>query len=137
MFDRISADLKEAMKAQDKLKLSVLRMLKSKLIENKTSPQPIAEPDVVIQYAKQLKDAMVSYPAGSAPLQALAAELATLAAYLPAQMGETEVVALIQAIVTRTQAKQLGAVMKELSPVIKGKFDGKRASELVQQALLS
>ena len=136
MFDRISIDLKDAMKAQDKHKLSVLRMLKSKLIENKTSSQPIAEPDVVIQYAKQLKDAMVTYPAGSEPLKQLEAELETLAAYLPAQMQEAQVVALIQGIVAKTQAKQMGTVMKELSPLIKGKFDGKRASELVQQALV-
>lgn len=135
MFDRISSDLKEAMKSQDKHKLSVLRMLKSKLIENKTSPKPIAEPDVVIQYAKQLKDAMVAYPAGSEPLLQLEAELATLAAYLPTQMQEADVVVLIARIVEQTQATQMGAVMKELSPLIKGKFDGKRATELVQQAL--
>lgn len=135
MFDRISLDLKEAMKAQDKHKLSVLRMLKSKLIENKTSAHPIAEPDVVIQYAKQLKDALITYPAGSDAQQQLEAELATLAAYLPAQLNEADVVGLIRGIVEKTQAKQMGVVMKELSPLIKGKFDGKRATELIQQAL--
>jgi len=135
MFDRISNDIKEAMKAQDKQRLSVLRMLKSKFIENKTSTAPVPEADVAIQYSKMLKDAMTTYPAGSDHYKQLELELQYLAPYLPQPVTEAEVVGFIREILARTKATQLGPVMKELSPLIKGKFDGKRATELIQKEL--
>jgi uncharacterized protein YqeY len=52
-------------------------------------------------------------------------------AYLPKAMEESEVVALIQDIKAKG-AKDMGAIMKELQPQIKGRFDGKRASDLVK-----
>ena len=62
MFEQISEDIKQAMKAKEKEKLDALRMLKSKLIENKTSGKPIAEVDVAISYSKKLKDSLELYP---------------------------------------------------------------------------
>ena len=65
MFEQVSSDIKDAMKAKDKPKLDALRMLKSRLIENKTAKKPKAELDVVIQYCKQLKDSLTEFPEGS------------------------------------------------------------------------
>ena len=65
MIDRVSADIKDAMKKREKERLSVLRYLKSMLLENKTSKKPKPELEVVILHNKKLKDSFEAYPEGS------------------------------------------------------------------------
>jgi len=130
----ITEDIKNAMKAGEKEKLSALRMAKAALIENKTSAAPKAEQDVLIGYAKKLAGTIENFPEGDINRQKIKNEIAFLKSYLPEQMDEATVVAMINDIVAKGAANQ-GMVMKELSPLIKGKFDGKRANELVTTAL--
>ena len=54
---------------------------------------------------------------------------------MPKALEENEVVAMIHEIKTKNPSANQGILMKELTPFIKGKFDGKRASELVKKAL--
>lgn len=135
MLDKISSDIKEAMKAQDKERLSALRYLKSMLIENKTSSNPKAEQDVAIALAKKLKDSIEIYPEGHPSRAQIEKEVSFLAPYLPASVGEAEVEAIIKEIVGRLEKPNAGLIMKELSPQIKGRFDGKKASEMVKKIL--
>lgn len=135
MFDKISQDIKDAMKAKDAAKLEVLRMLKSRLLENKTSKQPKPEMDVVIGYFKMLKDSAEMYPQGSEQKEKVLSEMEQIKPYMPVQLEETEVEHLIKGILENNPESNFGQVMKELSPKIKGKFDGKKASELVKSAL--
>lgn len=135
MFDLVSEHIKQAMRDKDKDRLEALRMLKSKLLENKTSKKPIAEPDVVIQYCKKLKDSQELYPVDSEQRKKIDVELAHLAEYMPKQLSEDQVKQMIGAIVEAEPESNFGAVMKLLSPQIKGQFDGKRATELVKQML--
>lgn len=139
MLERISNDIKDAMKTGKKEKLDVLRMLKAKLIENKTSAKPKEEIDVVVAHYKQLKDSMDSYPAGAPQRDAVLSELKHLDIYMPAQLDESNVRSIIKEIVQKlnsTGKANMGMVMKELSPKIKGQFDGKRANEMVNEELV-
>ena len=85
-------------------------------------------------HAKRLQDSLELYQAGTSAHDKIIKELEVVKAYLPKAMEEAEVVAIIKDIKARG-AKDMGAVMKELQPQIKGRFDGKRASELVKENL--
>ena len=135
MIDKISDHIKEAMKAKETDRLSALRMLKSKLLENKTAKKPLQENDVLISYCKKLRDSLASFPEGSEHFKKTELELKYLAVYMPEQLTEDEVLELINKIKSSTEAPNFGAIMKALSPQIKGRFDGKKASELVKGAL--
>lgn len=136
MYDRVCQDLKEAMKAKDKDRLEVLRMLKSKLLENKTAKTPLDdEQAVVIAYSKQLKDSLAMFPAGSEQQKKIETELSYLTPYLPTQLTEGEVRKMAEDIIKNSENANFGLVMKQLSPLIKGKFDGKQASDIVKSML--
>ena len=129
--DKVSKEIIVAMKAKDKVKLNVLRFLKKLFIENETSKKPIAELDIVISHAKKLRDSLDMYPEGP-QRDEVVAELDVIAEYLPKQLTEEEVVNMINDIKAGLDNPNMGAIMKELSSKIKGKFDGKKATELVK-----
>lgn len=135
MKDRVSKEIITAMKAKDKPRLNVLRYLKKLFIENDTSKKPIDEMEIVISYAKKVKDSISLYPEGSEQRAEIEAEVVILSEFLPEQLDEAKVLEIVNSIVGSLENPNMGAVMKELSPQIKGKFDGKRASQLVVAAL--
>ena len=132
--EQVTNDIKEAMKAKDNARLGALRMLKAAFIHNNTSVKPLDDMSVAISHVKKLSDSLEMFPAGSEQRIQTEAEIAALKGYLPASMDESEVVKIIADIKSRG-AKDMGAIMKELQPQIKGRFDGKRASDLVKAAL--
>ena len=134
LMDQVNNDIKEAMKAKQQERLDALRMLKAEFIKNNTSPKPTDELSITIGHAKRLQDSLEMYQAGTEAHGKIVKELDVIKAYLPKQMEEAEVVTLINDIKARG-AKDMGAIMKELQPQIKGKFDGKRASDLVKGAI--
>jgi uncharacterized protein len=131
MMDQVNNDIKEAMKAKQQERLDALRMLKAEFIKNNTAPKPTDELSVTVAHAKRIQDSLEMYQAGSEAHTKIMKELDVIKAYLPKQMEEAEVVALINDIKAKG-AKDMGSIMKELQPQIKGKFDGKRASDLVK-----
>ena len=135
MMDRVSEDIQTAMKAKDKTRLNVLRFVKKLLIENKTAKQVIPELDVVIKYAKQLNDSLTQFPVESEQYKETQAELVVLKEYLPGPMSETEVQKIIDEIKQANPSANMGLIMKELGPHIKGRFDGKKASDMVKASL--
>lgn len=135
MMDKISEDIKLAMKAQDKIKLNALRYIKKLLIENKTSTKPVNEMDIVISHAKKLKDSLSIYPADSSQRKDLEDEINVLQEYLPQALSEAEVLDIIKEIKDSMAAPTFPLIMKEIQVKIKGRFDGKRATELIKSAL--
>lgn len=136
MIEQLNQDIKAAMKAKEKEKLTAIRYLKSMLLENQTSKSPQPEMDVVIKHVKKLKDSLESYPADNPMRGQIQNEIKFLEVYMPKQMSEDEVVVMIDQIISSLGEKpQMGAVMKELTPKIKGMFDGKKASQLVKDKL--
>jgi uncharacterized protein YqeY len=132
--DRVSKEIIVAMKAKDKTRLNVLRYLKKLFIENDTAKKPISEMDIVISHAKKTKDSLSMYPDGDLK-DGINAELLVLAEYLPIALTADDVKKLIEEIKAGNENANMGVIMKELSPKIKGQFDGKEATELVKAAL--
>lgn len=134
MMDQVNNDIKEAMKAKDQPRLDALRMLKAEFIKNNTAAKPTDELSVTVAHAKRLSDSLEMYQAGTEAHGKILKEVDVIKAYLPKAMDEAEVVKIINDIKARG-AKDMGSIMKELQPQIKGRFDGKRASELVKAAV--
>ncbi len=134
LMDQVNNDIKEAMKARQQERLDALRMLKAEYIKNNTAAKPTDELSVTIGHAKRIQDSLEMYQAGTPAYTKIVNELEVVKNYLPKGMEEAEVVGIINDIKAKG-AKDMGAIMKELQPLIKGRFDGKRASDLVKAAL--
>jgi uncharacterized protein len=133
--DNVSEQIKDAMRAKDKVRLNVLRYLKKLFIENDTAKKAQPELEIVISYAKKIKDSISMYPDGSEQQDGIKKEVEILNEFLPKQLEKADVEKIINDIKAGLENPNMGAIMKELSPQIKGKFDGKEASQMVQAAL--
>jgi uncharacterized protein YqeY len=134
MMDKVNNDIKEAMKAKQQERLDALRMLKAEFIKNNTAAKPTDELSITVAHAKRLQDSLEMYQAGTEAHDKIMKEYAVIKEYLPQEMAEADVVKLIQEIKAKG-AKDMGSIMKELQPQIKGRFDGKKASDLVKANL--
>jgi uncharacterized protein YqeY len=135
LIDKISEDIKQAMINKEKDKLDALRGLKAMLIENKTAKAPIPEIDVASKCVQKLRDSLETFPDGHPIREKTLKEIDTLAVYLPKQLSEEEVKNFIQEIVKNNPGANAGMIMKDLTPKIKGLFDGKAANELVKATI--
>lgn len=141
---RIDDEMKEAARAQQKRRLGTLRMLKSamKYREIETG-KPLEDADVVAVVGtliKQRKDSAAQYRAGGRPELAEneTEEIKILEAFLPRQLTDDELSAMVQEAVATAGAKgpkDMGAVMKALMPKVAGQAEGKRVSDAVKSAL--
>ena len=134
LMEKVNNDIKEAMKAKDSQRLDALRMLKAEFIKNNTAAKPTDELSVAVSHAKRIQDSLEMYQSSTPAYDKIVAELEVIKGYLPSQLTESEVTTLIQEIKAKG-AKDMGSIMKELQPQIKGRFDGKKASDLVKAAL--
>jgi uncharacterized protein YqeY len=144
---RIDEDLKDAMRAKDAARLSVLRLLKAALknaaIEKVGAEGELNDADAVAVIRKQVKqrqDSIESFEKGGRAdlAEKEKAEIAVLSNYLPQAMNAEELqktVAETIAEVGATSRAQMGAVMKALQPKIAGRADGKTLSAEVQKQL--
>ncbi len=135
LLDQLNQDIKAAMKNKEKEKLQALRYMKSMLMENATSKKPTAEMDVLVKHHKKLKESLENYPADHPMAVQTTAELEVVQTYLPQPLTEAEVQKIIDEIKAGLDQVDMGAIMKELQPRIKGRFDGKKASQMVKDAL--
>ena len=143
--ERIDADLKDAMRAKEAGKLSVLRGLKSALnyaaIEKADAAlDDAAAVQVIRKQVKQRQDSIESFEKGGRPELAAKEkeELEILNAYLPKGLSAEELSALVRetiAEVGATSKAQMGAVMKALQAKVAGRADGKTLSAEVQRQL--
>jgi hypothetical protein len=141
---KIEQQLVAAAKARDKVTLSALRMLKTALhnkeIDLMRQPNEAEAMQVLSQMVKQRKDSIEQFARGGRQdlVEKEEAELKILQAFMPAQMSEDEVEALIRELIAETgavSAKDMGKVMKALMPKIAGRADGKAAGEKVKGLL--
>ena len=101
-------------------------------VNGKTSKSPIAEMDVLINCVKKLKGSLENFPDGHDIKLKTEKEIEILSQYMPKQLTTEEVKNIIAEIVKNNPGANQGLIMKELTPKIKGQFDGKAASELVK-----
>jgi uncharacterized protein YqeY len=148
--DRISNEVKQALKAGDKTRVGCLRMLKSKILEREVALRPKKGADYQLQdeetlqvlstYAKQRREAIDSYrEAGREELaRQEEIELAIIREYLPQQLSEEQIREIVAQAVKQSGASSpaaMGEVMKRVVVRTRGAADGKLVSRIVREAL--
>lgn len=146
LFDIISNDIKEAMKAKDKVALDTLRNIKKSLLEAKTAPganDTVSDETamkIIRKLAKQGRESAELYQ--SQKRDDLAneelAQVAIMEKYLPAQMSEDEIRNALKTIIEETGAstqQEMGKVMGIATKRLAGKADGKTISQIVKELL--
>lgn len=148
LIDRISDDIKSAMKAKDKLRLETVRSVKKTLLEKVVEARvkgngelsPEEELAALSQLAKQRRDSIAQYLDAGRPELAdkEQQELEILQEYLPTQLSLEEVEAIVDKIIAQvgaTSPRDMGKVMGPAMQELKGKADGKLVQDAVKQRL--
>ena len=148
LFEKVSEDIKNAMKAKDKVALETLRNVKKFFLEAKTAPganDTLTDADalkIIQKLVKQGKDSAEIYTQqGRADLaEAELAQVKVLETYLPKQMTAEELEVVVKAIIAQVGAagpKDMGKVMGVASKALAGKAEGRAISETVKRLLNS
>ncbi len=145
--ERLDADLKDAMRAKDEVRTNAVRAVKSAIKYKEVEPGGGALDDggilqIVMTLIKQRKDSLEQFTTGGRADLAdkEAREISLLQAYLPAQLSPEELRAEVKAAIAEAKAtgpKDMGAVMKIVTPKLKGRAEGKAISEEVKSQLAS
>ncbi|RKY29524.1 MAG: GatB/YqeY domain-containing protein [Planctomycetota bacterium] len=144
MLDRLSADLKEAMKARDETRMLVLRSMLTELKNERVKKMKDLGEDealaVLQRCAKQRKDSIEQYKAGGRRdlVEKEAAELKIIETYLPEQMSDEEVEALVKKTIEEVGAigrRDMGRVMKPVMEKCRGRVDGAKVRDIVNKHL--
>jgi uncharacterized protein YqeY len=144
--DRLHADLTDAMRAQDELRRATLRMVLAAIGNEEVAGAKARaltdeqELSVVVREAKKRREAAEAFRSGGATARAERelAEQAVLADYLPQQLTDAELAALVGRTVTETGAQgpqAMGQVMKAVGPLVAGRAEGGRVAAAVRAAL--
>ncbi|MEL7144513.1 MAG: GatB/YqeY domain-containing protein [Cyanobacteria bacterium J06643_4] len=146
--DRISDEIKTAMKAKDKLRLETVRGIKKVIIEKESTiradgREALTEEEelaIVMQLAKQRRDSIKQFTdAGRQELaDKEAQELKILEEYLPAQMSDAEIEKAVEDAIAQTGAtsmRDMGKVMGPVMAKLKGKADGGKVQAMVKAKL--
>lgn len=141
---RLQTGIVTAMKAKDKGRLGVLRQVQAAIkqveVDERRDLQETDVLKVLAAYAKKVKDQIKAFGDGGRDdlLQAAEAELAIVAEYLPAELSDEKLEAIVAEVVAETGAtsmKDMGRVIKEVMARTTGRADGARVSAVVKKAL--
>ena len=146
--DTLKSDLTTAMKARDTIRVATLRMALTAVTTAEvsgTEAVDLTDDDVLkvlAKEAKKRKEASTAYTDAQRPELAAQedAELVVLEAYLPSQLGDDELEALVRQAIADSGAigmPQMGAVMRASQPLVAGRADGGRISAVVRRLLAS
>lgn len=144
LTERLNNDMKQAMKDKDKVRLSVIRMVRTAIKNAEIDQQRTLSDDEVIavlnREMKQRRDSLQAFEsAGRQDLvEEVKQEIQVLIDYLPAQMSEDEIRAVVREVIAEVGAagkSDMGKVMSALMPKVKGRADGKLVNQIVGQEL--
>jgi uncharacterized protein YqeY len=144
--DRLRADLNDAIRSRDQVRLRTLRMALTSITNEEvagTSARVLSDEEIVkvlTREARKRREAAEAFGAAGRAEQAAAerAEGDVLAGYRPAQLGDDELAELVAAAIAETGAtgmKSMGQVMKTLTPRVAGRADGARVAAEVRRRL--
>ena len=142
--ERLTAEMKEAMKSRDTVRLSAIRMVlstvKNRDIELRRQLDDREITEAIVSLCKQRRESIRLFKeAGRQELvDKEEAELAIMQEFLPQQLTREELESLVDKAIAETSAsggKDMGKVMKALQPAVSGRADGKLVSEVVKQKL--
>ena len=144
MFDKIKSEMVKAMKEQDKFRLSVIRMIKASIdmmrIDKKIEITDEVVIDVLAKELKTREESKLEFSkAGRTDLvENLDKEIAIIKEYLPEPLSEEEVDKIITEALKETEAssiKDMGKVMRLVTPLVKGRCDMKEVSNKIKEKL--
>ena len=144
LVEKLKQDMITAMKEKDKERLTVIRMVKAALdkerIDQKKEINDDLLIDVVNKQTKMRNDSIEEFKKANRTdlVEQAEKELAILKDYLPEQLKEEVVKSIIEEVITSLEAtsiKDMGKVMKEVTPKVKGRFDMKTVSEIIKEKL--
>lgn len=146
LFEKISADIKAAMLAKDKVRLETLRGIKKEFLEAKTakgSDGTLSDDTamkILVKMVKQRKESASIYASQNRSdlSENELAEATVIEEYLPKQLSEEELTAELQKIIAQvgaTSAKEMGKVMGVASKALAGRAEGKAISAKVKELL--
>ena len=144
MYDKIKSDIVSAMKEKDTLKLQTLRGVKGEIdlahIDKKVDINDELVTDVLSHQIKTRKESIVEFEKGNREdlVNKTNDEINLLLSYLPEQLSEEDLVKLIDEVfakVNPTSQKDMGLIMKEVNPLVKGKADMKVVSTMIKDKL--
>lgn len=147
LYETISKDMIEAMKSKDKDSLNTLRLLKSaidlylvnnKLDRNNASDEVVI--DVVSKQVKTHRESIEEFKKGNRQdlIDNLTREIELLSKYLPEQLSSEELVSIVENVfneVKPSSVKDMGAIMKAITPLVKGKADMREVNALIKEKL--
>jgi uncharacterized protein YqeY len=145
LMQRLQTDYKEALRARDERKVTTLRLLFARA-KNAAIEQRVEEVDettllsLLQKEVKQREDSMTQFEAGGRTdlVQKETAERDILRAYLPAELSDEEIRAVVRRVIVETGAQGkagIGKVMRPIMAELKGRVDGSRVNRLVAEEL--
>lgn len=144
LTDQLMTNIKTAMKSQDKTALSVIRMLKSALMNKKIELGHVLtdqeEAQVVASQMKQQKDSLADFQKGGRDdlVAQTQAQMKVLQQYLPQQLSKAELQQIVQqsaADIQATSEADFGKLMKTVMPKVRGRADGSLVNQIVKAFL--
>ena len=144
MRERIMNDIKDAMKSQDKEKLSVLRMVKGAIqLEEINKKQELDDNDVIAVIAKQIKtrkESITEFEKGNRAdlIEKTQSEVKILEDYMPEQLSEEEINKVIDEVIEQVNPQapsDMGKIMVIVTPKLKGRADMSLVSKLVKEKI--
>ena len=142
--ERLMEDMKVSMRNKETLKKSVITMIRDSVKQKEVDDRvDVNDDDVIELIAKQLKqrkDALVEFEKAERDdlIAQTKAEIEILASYLPQQLTDEELEAVVRDAVAEVNAqsvKDMGKIMGKVMAVAKGRVDGKRINEMVKKVL--
>ena len=142
--ERLVEEMKQAMKANDKLRLSTIRMIRSGLKNKEIELRKKLEDEDILKVIQVMvrkgEESVEQFQTGGRTdlVEKEKKEIEILKSFLPQPLGQDEILKIIDQSIQETQAsssKDIGKVMKSVMPKIGGKADGKLINQLVKERL--
>lgn len=142
--EQLFVDLKEAMKSKDTIRKNTIQLIRAGILQIEKDTQSELDDsgvfDIIVKELKKRRDALLDFEKANRKdlIETANQEIEVLLGYLPKQLSEDEVKEIIRQTIAETDAKSIkdmGKVMKALTPKVKGKADNKLVSVLVKELL--
>lgn len=147
VYDKLLSDMKDAMKARDKVRLGVIRGIKAQVMNAKVADgnHDLTEDqinNIIMKEIKQLKESLEEFQKADRQdlVEEQQAKLKIAEEYAPKQLSEAEVEKVVQETISQIGAESMadfGKVMGAIMPKVKGQADGSIINKLVKQQLQS
>ncbi len=144
LLDRIKSDLVTSMKSKDTFSLNVIRMVKASIqMEAINKKRDLTDEEIISVIEKQIKmrkDAIIEFEKGNRAdlVEQNTREIELLQKYMPEQLSDEEVNSIIDEafkLIKPTSGKDMGLIMKEVTPKLKGRTDMSKVSAIIREKL--